>query len=236
MMTAYYSKGCDSKQMFSRLKISKKNSYEENLNKYDVIHFDVQWCIEPAGSVEKVVSFITENVINELRVTFPDICPKENITLPDMLSRIYDATGRKFIVIIDEWDVLIRDEANNQRVQEEYIKFLRGMFKGVEPTKYIALAYLTGTYESIIPLINKNFDGLKTAVIAMISGDEVNVRTATFQNDMITFRNKDDVLTLLVHLGYLAYNQKRQTAYIPNEEIRMEFIDAECVIETYEKI
>ena len=63
-MTAYYSKGCDSKQMFSRLKISKKNSYEENLNKYDVIHFDVQWCIEPAGSVEKVVSFITENVIN----------------------------------------------------------------------------------------------------------------------------------------------------------------------------
>ena len=226
MMTAYYSKGCDSKQMFSELKISKKDSYEENLNKYDVIHFDVQWCIEPAGSVEKVVSFITENVINELRVTFPDICPKENITLPDMLSRIYDATGRKFIVIIDEWDVLIRDEANNQRVQEEYIKFLRGMFKGVEPTKYIALAYLTGTYESIIPLINKNFDGLKTAVIAMISGDEVNVRTATFQNDMITFRNKDDVLTLLVHLGYLAYNQKRQTAYIPNEEIRMEFIDA----------
>ena len=64
MMTAYYSKGCDSKQMFSRLKISEKDSYEENLNKYDVIHFDVQWCIEPAGSVEKVVSFITENVIN----------------------------------------------------------------------------------------------------------------------------------------------------------------------------
>ena len=324
MMTAYYSKGCDSRQMFSKLKISEKDSYEENLNKYVVIHFDVQWCIEPAGSVEKVVSFITENVINELRVTFTDICPKD-ITLPDMLSRIYDATGRKFIVIIDEWDVLIRDEANNQRVQEEYIKFLRGMFKGVEPTKYIALAYLTGilpikklktqsalnnftqftmlsssvlapyvgftqeevislcerfghnyeevkkwydgyrlgqyhiynpnavvnlmllgefqsywsqtgTYESIIPLINKNFDGLKTAVIAMISGDEVNVRTATFQNDMITFRNKDDVLTLLVHLGYLAYNQSRQTAYIPNEEIRMEFIDAECVIETYEKI
>ena len=81
----------------------------------------------------------------------------------------------------------------------------------------------TGTYESIIPLINKNFDGLKTAVIAMISGDEVNVRTATFQNDMITFRNKDDVLTLLVHLGYLAYNQERQTTYIPNEDVRREF-------------
>ena len=184
MMTAYYSKGCDSKQMFSRLKISEKDSYEENLNKYDVIHFDVQWCIEPAGSVEKVVSFITENVINELREIFH---PNAVVNL-----------------------------------------MLLGEFQSYWSQ--------TGTYESIIPLINKNFDGLKTAVIAMISGDEVNVRTATFQNDMITFRNKDDVLTLLVHLGYLAYNQKRQTAYIPNEEIRMEFIDAECVIETYEKI
>ena len=70
MMTAYYSKGCDSRQMFSKLKISEKDSYEENLNKYDVIHFDVQWCIEPAGSVEKVVSFITENVINDCLICF----------------------------------------------------------------------------------------------------------------------------------------------------------------------
>ena len=43
---------------------------------------------------------------------------------------------------------------------------------------------------------------------------------------MITFKSKDDVLTLLIHLGYLAYNQKKQTAYIPNEEIRREFMDA----------
>ena len=53
-------------------------------------------------------------------------------------------TGRKFIIIIDEWDVLIRDEAANKQVQDAYINFLRGMFKGTEPTKYIQLAYLTG--------------------------------------------------------------------------------------------
>ena len=52
--------------------------------------------------------------------------------------------GQKFIVIIDEWDVLIRDEAANKKVQEKYINFLRAMFKGTEPTKYIQLAYLTG--------------------------------------------------------------------------------------------
>ena len=60
------------------------------------------------------------------------------------MSYIKAASGNKFVVIIDEWDVLIRDEAQNHKVQEEYIDFLRCMFKGSEPSKYIALAYLTG--------------------------------------------------------------------------------------------
>ena len=64
--------------------------------------------------------------------------------MPDGLSRVKDKTGQKFIIIIDEWDVLIRDESANKKVQDEYIRFLRSMFKGTEPTKYIQLAYLTG--------------------------------------------------------------------------------------------
>lgn len=60
----------------------------------------------------------------------------------------------------------------------------------------------------------------------MLSGDKINVKTTSFQNDMITFRNKDDVLTLLIHLGYLAYDQKMGMAYIPNEEIRREVLEA----------
>lgn len=66
----------------------------------------------------------------------------------------------------------------------------------------------TGTYESLIPLIDMDFDGLRAAIISMISGNEIKVRTTTFQNDMVSFKNKDDVLTLLIHLGYLAFNQK----------------------------
>ena len=84
----------------------------------------------------------------------------------------------------------------------------------------------TGTYESIVPLINMNFDGLKTDVVTMLSGDAVTVRTTTYQNDMVTFKNKNDVMTLLIHLGYLAYDQEERKAYIPNEEIRSEFLDA----------
>ena len=49
MLTAYYSRGCDSRDMFSSLKISQTPDWEKHLNKYDVIHFDVQWCMEPAG-------------------------------------------------------------------------------------------------------------------------------------------------------------------------------------------
>lgn len=63
----------------------------------------------------------------------------------------------------------------------------------------------TGTYESLIPLIDMDFDGLRAAIISMISGNEIKVRTTTFQNDMVSFKNKDDVLTLLIHLGYLAF-------------------------------
>ena len=84
----------------------------------------------------------------------------------------------------------------------------------------------TGTYESIVPLINMDFDGLKTAIIEMLSGSAVKVDVSSFQNDTLSFSSKDDVLTYLIHLGYLAYNQANQTAFIPNEEIRQELIKA----------
>ena len=81
----------------------------------------------------------------------------------------------------------------------------------------------TGTYLSILPLINMDFDGLRTSIIEMLSGSSVEVNVNEFQNDMVSFADKDDVLTLLIHLGYLAYDQRTQRAYIPNEEIRQEF-------------
>ena len=311
MLTAYYSKGCDSEEMFSDLEISKSPDFKEHLNKYDVIHLDIQWCLEPAGGPEHVLSYICEKTIEELREYYPSELPEGINSLPEALSRIHTLTGKKFIVIIDEWDVLIRDEAANHRVQEEYINFLRGMFKGVEPTKYMQLAYLTGilpikkektqsalnnfdeftmleaanlaqyvgftedevkklcrkygmdfekvkkwydgyllenyqvynpkavvstllkgklrsywsetgSYEAIIPLITMDFDGLKTAIIEMLSGAAVKVNTTTFKNDTVSFKSKDDVLTYLIHLGYLAFNQMDQTAFVPNEEIRQE--------------
>ena len=315
MLAAYYSKGCDSEKMFDGLTIGKSSDFKKHLNKYDVIHIDVQWFLSSCADIKSIISYITQSVLEELKEYYPEVLPNEVLTLADALSRIRNSTGQKFIVIIDEWDVLIRDEALNQKVQDEYIGFLRGLFKGSEPTKYIQLAYLTGilpikkirtqsalnnfseftmldasvlapyigfteaevrdlcakynedyakvkqwydgymleeyqiynpkavvslmlrgkyksywsdtgTYEVVVPLINMDFDGLKTAIIEMISGTAVEVDVSSFQNDTISFASRDDVLTYLIHLGYLGYDEKNQTAFIPNEEIRQELMKA----------
>ena len=144
MLAAYYSKGCDSEKMFDGLTIGKSSDFKKHLNKYDVIHIDVQWFLSSCADIKSIISYITQSVLEELKEYYPEVLPNEVLTLADALSRIRNSTGQKFIVIIDEWDILIRDEATNKAVQEEYIYFLRGLFKGTEPTKYIQLAYLTG--------------------------------------------------------------------------------------------
>ena len=84
----------------------------------------------------------------------------------------------------------------------------------------------TASYEAIVPLINMDFDGLKEAIITMLSGNQIQVDVTSFQNDTISFVNKDDVITYLIHLGYLAYDQGFKIAVIPNEEIRQELVKA----------
>lgn len=315
MLTAYYSRGCDSKELFSGYAICKEPSFEKNLNKYDVIHFDVQWCIIDAGGADSVVSYINNGILNELRDEYGDVIPHDVQTAYGAMSYIREATGNRFVVIIDEWDALIRDEAFDIKAQEQYINFLRGMFKGTEPSRYIALAFLTGilpvkklktqsalnnfdeftmlsaaqlseyigftdedvrglcshydvdyekvkqwydgyvlgdyqvynpkavvsvltrrdfvsywsqtgSYDAIVPLINMDFDGLKGAIIEMISGAQVKVDVTTFQNDIVSFAGRDDVITYLIHLGYLGYNSLTQTSFVPNEELRQELVRA----------
>ena len=89
-------------------------------------------------------------------------------------------------------------------------------------------SYWTGTetYEALRVYIDMNFDGLKDAIVAMLGGISCKIDTGIFQNDMMSFQGRDDVLTLLIHLGYLAYNEAKQEVLIPNEEVRSEFLRA----------
>ena len=81
----------------------------------------------------------------------------------------------------------------------------------------------TSAADSLLEHIRLDFAGLSRAVAELLGRVEVPVDVDGFSNDLVTFRNKDDVLTLLIHLGYLAYDPERETARIPNEEIRREF-------------
>ena len=84
----------------------------------------------------------------------------------------------------------------------------------------------TETYEALKIYIQMNMDGLKEAVVDMLGGGSVIINTGTFNNDMTTFAVKDDVLTLLVHLGYLSYYEPERTVSIPNKEVSLEFVNA----------
>lgn len=137
-------KGCVSKELFQTYIISSSPTFETCLNQYDVPHIDVQWCKDQVEDVNDVVKYIRKSCIKELQDAYPEIDCSSLISLSGTLAKINDETKKQFVIIIDEWDVLIRDNTNNKRLQEEYIDFLRGLFKGSQPSRYIALAYLTG--------------------------------------------------------------------------------------------
>ena len=266
-------------------------------------------------SVEKnIVEFIQEQVTSELSEVYP---VAEGIkSLPLALFKISAATGKRFIIIVDEWDALFREAAEDTDLQREYIQLLRGLFKSSVTDRMIEAAYMTGilpnkkygtqsamtdfieytmiqpeclarytgfteseveslcmeynvsleetkrwydgysfsalesiynpnsvikavknkrfdtywtkteTYESLRSYIEMNLDGLKEAVVQMIGGARQSIDTGAFQNDMTSIGSKDDVLTLLVHLGYLAYDTESKSVRITHEEIRQEFIRA----------
>ena len=84
----------------------------------------------------------------------------------------------------------------------------------------------TETYEALKVYIQMNMDGLKDAIVTMLGGQAVPINTGTFTNDMTTFSSRDDVLTLLVHLGYLSYHWEGKTVTIPNREVAQEYVNA----------
>ena len=92
----------------------------------------------------------------------------------------------------------------------------------------------TETYEALKIYIQMNMDGLKDSVIQMLAGEGVRINTGTFSNDMTTFATKDDVLTLLVHLGYLTYNSETEKVTIPNKEVSQEYLNAISTMDWHE--
>ena len=348
MLLAYYSKEYDGKKIFDELDISKKDSYEQHLNKYNVIYIDMNSIKDKFISyksdktlyiedINDIVDFLQYTVIQELKenrsyceqIDNAPLVGKKSLSLA--LQTICKYTGESFIFIMDEWDLIYREYRNETALQEKFIEFLRGLFKSKSGQGGVALAYLTGilpikkynsqsalnnfkeynmltpepfeTYfgfteeevaeivkspdctlshqelkkwyegyklngidiynpnsvvsavsdgkcksywsgtssnEEIVRLINMDFDGIKEDIINLIEGDEVTFSCANFQNDMVTLKDKNDVFSLLVCLGYLGCaetkNQFRKVAYVPNAEIKAVLLDIVREQNWYERI
>ncbi len=128
MIEAYYSRGCDSSKIFEGTKISQDPEYQKHLNKYNVIHIDIStfWDSYKTNLVEK----IRENLYEELKIDYKDtILYKSNVALT--LRQAYDKTKIPFVIIIDEWDCIIRN-SDDQGLVHEYLQFLHELFNSKE--------------------------------------------------------------------------------------------------------
>ncbi len=315
MLSAYYSNGCNSKEMFTGYKISKNISYHEHINKYNVIFLNMKQFLYEAG-IEKMTDYLEQVVIEELHDEYKELLKSNDIKLSVVLRKIYAKTDKPFVFLIDEWDCIMREKPEADELQKQYLDFLQNLLKD---QAYVALAYITGilpvkkygthsalnmfrefsmtnpmqleeyvgftktevlelcqkfnmdfneisqwydgysfikfthiynpkavvesllsghcsnywtsteTYEALKIYIDMNYDGLRESVISLLGKEHIEINTKTFRNDMKTFQTKDDVLTLLIHLGYLAYDEKTHEVFIPNKEIAEEFESAMTV-------
>ncbi len=308
MLCAYYDYTCDSHSLFEKYEISKDCTYEENINMYQVICLDLTQLMEEAGDVP-IDDYIKLKVTEELKAAYPDLVIDSSFTTT--LMNAVEKIGRKFVIVIDEWDAPIRERPETAKA---YLEFLRALFKSITSTaKTFAAAYMTGILpikkdgsqsavsdfdeysvlepgpyaeftgftesevkglcddnhmdfselkkwydgysfgseksiynpfsvmkaidrkrtrsywrktsaaEALITYVNLGGDELQEKIARLIAGEAVSVYTDDFENDFETFKSDDDVLTLLIHLGYLSYDEDTSLAKIPNAEIREEF-------------
>ncbi|MGN0062193.1 MAG: AAA family ATPase [Alloprevotella sp.] len=316
MLCAYYDKSCSSRELFRGLKAEQDPSFETYLNKYYVISIDMTDFTTKYRGERDIVKRMQNHVADDILEVFPEIIVKEDDDLMDILYRVYQSTGERFVMIIDEWDAILREMGTDEDVTTAYVDLLRRLFKGSGSDDVFAAAYLTGilpikryntesalnnfrefsmiypgnmatslgftleevgalcekhgmdisemkrwydgyrigeashifnpysvmrateerryrsywtttgAYDSVITYIQMNFEGLKDDIIRMLSGERVYVNTSKFQNDMRVVRSKNDVLTVLIHLGYLAYDEDKRQCYVPNKEVADEFLNA----------
>ena len=140
MLAAYYSRGCDSRELFSGLEIEGCKTYEEYLNQYDVILLNMQQFLIGARGQE-ATEYLEQEVQEELWEQYGEVIKRQDLGLADTLRRIYSRTGRQFVFLIDEWDCMMRERQESEELQKQYLDFLRNLLKD-QP--YVALAYATG--------------------------------------------------------------------------------------------
>lgn len=140
MLAAYYSCGCDSGELFSGLEIVNAPSFQEHLNRHQVILLNMQQFLIGAKN-QSVTEYLEQEVLEEILEEYGTFIKRQDISLAHALRKIYAKTGKKFIFLIDEWDCVMRERQESEALQRQYLDFLRDLLKD-QP--YAALTYMTG--------------------------------------------------------------------------------------------
>ena len=129
MLTAYYSRGCDSREIFSKFEISESPDFEKYRNKYNTIFLNMQEFLSRSDSVEALVDRVKKLVLRDLKREYPDVDYFDDTDLVESMQDIYETEKCPFVVIIDEWDCIFREFRQNKEAQEKYLDFLRDLLK-----------------------------------------------------------------------------------------------------------
>ena len=141
MLSAYYDSSVDSHPLFSKLKIAVDSSFEQNINKYDVLFFNIQSFLSRSDCALNMVEYLEFRVIQELAERYPDLGLESEPHLTSALEKIYSVHRKGFVFIIDEWDCVFREKKSDVDAQTKYLDFLRDLLKD---KVYVKLAYMTG--------------------------------------------------------------------------------------------
>ena len=313
MVSAYYDRTVDGAKEFAGLAITQDAGFDEHRNRFNVIKINMQEFLSATQTVGELITRLESFVCRELGMTYPEIMLFDPQSLPQTMSDIFSQTGDQFVIVIDEWDCVMRETMADHDGQRRYLDFLRAWLKD---KPYVALAYMTGilpvkkygthsalnmfdefsmlepnwmapymgftseevrglcdawkrdydecrawydgyrlggtcdiynprsvvcsmedgrfgsywtqteTFEALRRYIDMDLDGLHGKVVELVAGGRVEIDARTYVNDMTTLERADDVLTLLVHLGYLAYDEPTRTVSVPNREVAGEYASA----------
>ena len=161
MLSAYYDSSVDSHPLFSKLKIAVDSSFEQNINKYDVLFFNIQSFLSRSDCALNMVEYLEFRVIQELAERYPDLGLESEPHLTSALEKIYSVHRKGFVFIIDEWDCVFREKKSDVDAQTKYLDFLRDLLKD---KVYVKLAYMTGILPTASrPLLNHSLSYPKQA-------------------------------------------------------------------------
>ena len=217
MLCAYYSRGCDSAELFAPYSIATDPEYEIKLNKYNVLQIDMNSEYRNIAEKDELLHVLTQRVNRELCEHFPEVELKENASIADNILLIYAATRETFIFILDEYDVLIREQVSD-KLFTEYLDFLNGLFKRNTLRPAISLAYLTGILPIVRDKVQSKLNNFRE--YTMLSAGVLTEYIGFTSNEVEELCRRFDVDFSECRRWYDGYRQNGLEIYNPESVVR----------------